>query len=99
MLNQFTDYYFWTAAPPLTLTAPEKALMWLFTTIAALGLAAIIFSYVNSDKVRDIAIRKFKNLALFTGLSGLVWFAIRYENTPIFGSRYWAGLILVVGLI
>lgn len=99
MLNQLTDYYFWTAAPSLTITSADKAFFWLFTAITALGIAAIIFSYVNSDKVADVAIRKFKNLTLSTGLSGLIWFGIRYENTPIFGSRYWAGLILLVGLI
>ena len=102
MLNQLTDYYFWSAAPSLTLTPADKFFMWLFVGIAAIGVAAIILSYLsylNSDKVMDVVIRKFKNLALFTGLSGLVWFGIRYENTPIFGSRYWAGLILVMGLV
>ncbi len=99
MLNQLTDYYFWASAPTLRLTAEDKAFMWVFVAITALSVAAIIFSYINSDKVTDVAIRKFKNLTLAIGLSGLVWFGIRYENTPIFGSRYWAGLILLIGLI
>lgn len=99
MLQQITDYYFWTSAPSLSLTSMDRAFMWLFVAITALGIVAIIFSYINSDKVTDVAIRKFKNLTLSTGLSGLVWFGIRYENTPILGSRYWAGLILIMALV
>ena len=77
MFNQFTDYYFWASAPSLALAPADKFFMWLFVAISALGVAAIVFSYLNSDTVTDVAIRKFKNFALSTGLAGLVWFAIR----------------------
>ena len=99
MLKEFTDYYFWVSPPSINLSSTDMFFMWLFLAIAALGIAAIILSYLNYDTVRDTAIRKFKNLTLTTGLSGLIWFGIRYENTPIFSNRYWAGGILLLGLI
>jgi hypothetical protein len=99
MIQQFTDYYFWAAAPSLNLTAEDKIFMWLFLAITVLGVLSIAALYLNLDRLRERAIRKFKDLTLSIGLAGLIWFAIRYENTPIFGNRYWAGLILLVGLV
>lgn len=99
MIEKFTDYYFWFAAPSLNITAEDKFFMWLFAAITLVGIAGIVALYFNLDRIRDQVIRKFKDLMLTVGLFGLVWFGIRYENTPIFGNRYWAALILLIGLV
>ena len=39
------------------------------------------------------------SLLLTVSFSGLIWYGFRYENTPIFAMHYWAGLVVLIGLI
>ncbi len=99
MISRLLDYYFWFSQPPTILTNADKSLGYLF-------LASLISSIILGFAKRLIKHETKKKLAskifylLFTlGLSGLIWYGIRYENTPILANRYWAGLVLILGLI
>ena len=99
MFNRIFDYYFWFSQPSTILTNADNYLGYIF---AALFILAIVFRATVAfakNPITQTLFRKFWNLALFTSLSGLVWLAVRYENTPIFGQRYWAGITLVIGII
>jgi uncharacterized membrane protein (DUF485 family) len=53
----------------------------------------------TKHEIKRRLISKFFYLSLNIGITGLIWYGIRYENTPIFSMHFWAGLILLIGLI
>ncbi len=100
MLKQFYDYYFWFSQPLPDFVSGDKLLMLKFAGAAAAGAILLL---LNRFVIKDVVIRKllkrFANLGLTIGLSGLAWVGLRFENTPIFSRRYFAGAILLIGLV
>ena len=96
MLN---DYYFWFTQPPTTPTIQDQ---WVFYIFAGMILASILLfglKFAIKHVIVKKALRKWINLLLTVGLIGIVWYAFRFEGTPIFAKRIWAALILLGGLI
>jgi hypothetical protein len=94
-----TDYYFWFTQPP---TAPTVHDLWAFYIFAGMVLASgLLFALRFSIKHTIVkqALRKFIILLLTVGIVGIIWYAFRFEGTPIFAKRIWAGLILLGGVI
>jgi hypothetical protein len=99
MLNDFISYYFWFIPPGSLLTLSDKVLFGIFLGLVALALIARISMIFVKNQVNRKLLKKLWYWSLTIGLIGLVWAAIRYENTPLFGRRIWAGIDLLVGLI
>jgi hypothetical protein len=95
-----TDISFWFDQPALILSLEDKIFNYLFLGLAAAAIMLFLARYLllKHPMVRKLAIRIIR-LFTVTALTGLVWFGFRYENTPIFARRYWAGIILAIGLV
>jgi hypothetical protein len=92
------DYYFWFTQPSLTLNNYDQ---WAFFGFAGMLLASLIiwvFQFFIKHPVVKAALSRWRNLLLTVGAIGLIWFGFRYESTPIFAKRVWAGGILLFGL-
>jgi hypothetical protein len=94
-----TDYYFWFTQPPTTLENYDLWSLYLFGGMALAALMVWAMRYTVNHEVIKRALNKWIILLLSSGLSGLVWFAFRYENTPIFAKRFWAGIVLLSAIL
>ena len=93
------DYNFWFNVPSLRLQTGDLVLGYIFAGITILGISIwIVRMFVRHDIARKL-LRKVFYLLFTIGLLGLFWFALRHENTPIFSTRYWVGLVFLAGLI
>ena len=99
MFNKIVDYYFWFTQPATIFTSEDYVLAYIF--LGLLILAVIFWTSVKFSKntVNRKVFKKFWHLFLGTGLVGLVWLLLRYENTYIFSKRFWAGLDIALGII
>ena len=90
--------YFWLSQPSSYLVNYDNYFKWFFLIVLGFGILFKVVSILNKNEVYRKLFTKFSNIGLTIGLTGLVWFGFRYENTPVFSYRYWAALI-VLGLI
>jgi hypothetical protein len=99
MIKQLTDYYFWFTQPTAVLIKADKFLAGTFAILVILAIIVWLLVFFIKHEIIKNLVQRIMYLSLTIGLSGLFWFVLRYENTPIFSNRYWAGLILVLGII
>ena len=99
MLSQFKDYYFWFAQPPTILTQTDKAIGYIFLGLVVLGIVLGFWGRFAKPGVNKKLLRKFFSVIFTTGVSGLIWFGLRFENTYIFSQRYWAAITVIIGLV
>ena len=98
-MNIFQDYFFWFAQPSTVLSGFDLAVGY---TSAGLVVASVVLWAVNrflNHTILKRLISKFSRFGFGAGSIGLVWFALRYENTPIFAKRFWLFLMALVALI
>jgi hypothetical protein len=91
--------YFWFIQPSSVLNNYDYYFFWAFVILFAIGIIFKIALNFSRHGIYVKLINKFSNLGLTLGLSGLAWAGFRYENTPIFSDRYWAGLIFVIAIV
>ena len=98
-MQQFLDPNFWFSQPPVILSRADMYLGYFF---AGLLILSVIF-WATAKFTKHTVIRKiwkrYQYLAVTIALSGLLWFGLRYENTPVFANRYWVGIVLLGGLV
>lgn len=99
MLRKFFDYNLWFTQPSIVLSQPDLYLGYFFAACLIISIVLKLSGRLTKNQIKTKLMNKFFYLLLTTGLSGLVWFGFRYENTPIFAMRAWAGGVLLVGLI
>ncbi|OGE88433.1 MAG: hypothetical protein A3J07_01420 [Candidatus Doudnabacteria bacterium RIFCSPLOWO2_02_FULL_49_13] len=99
MFDQINNYYFWFSQPAAAFSPEDKFLLIKFASTFGVGLILWIISTQVKDSVIRKLLMRFVRLSLTIGASGLFWVGLRFENTPIFSLRYWAGLILLIGLV
>ncbi|HEX5430030.1 MAG TPA: hypothetical protein VFX17_03075 [Patescibacteria group bacterium] len=93
------DKFFWFSQPSLILTSADKELLWIFAGLTLLG---IIFKIAEAVMHHAVLVKLYGKLGAATfwmGISGLIWYVLRYENTPVLADRYWAGLTLLCFII
>lgn len=93
------DYYFWFTQPAIVLIQADKLFGGVFAVLVIVAILLWLLTFIIKHDVVKNLVKRIMHLSLTIGLSGLFWFVLRYENTPIFANRYWAGLILVLGII
>ncbi|HTL39225.1 MAG TPA: hypothetical protein VL306_00205 [Methylomirabilota bacterium] len=93
------DPIFWLSQPPSTLTRADIFLGYFFLALVGVSIIIWIWTRFIRHSVWKKFIKQFEYLYLTIGLIGLLWFGIRYENTPIFACRYWMGIILLIAII
>ena len=94
-----TDSIFWFSQPSFNLINYDKYLFWLFAVLVAGGIVMKVVSIFSGHVVILKLINKFSNSFLWMGIIGLIWFAMRYENAPIFAYRLWAATVIAIWLI
>lgn len=91
------DRLFWFAQPGFALNSYDNYFLWGFVVLSGLGiLIRLLSKFVMSHPVRRKLADKFANSLWISGLVGLLWYALRYENTPYFANRYWVAVIILV---
>ncbi|HEX9502916.1 MAG TPA: hypothetical protein VF974_01155 [Patescibacteria group bacterium] len=99
MSKRLFDYYFWFAQPPTILEQADKYLGYIFAGLLVLAITFILLKKLSNNSINRGLFQKFWYLTLSTAIMGIVWLGIRYENTQIFGRRYWAGITLLIGIV
>ncbi|MEO8066042.1 MAG: hypothetical protein ABI643_04340 [Candidatus Doudnabacteria bacterium] len=99
MFSKLLENNFWFSQPSSFLSQLDQYLAYFFVACLALTIAVWAIKRFSVNQVKIKILNKFFYLFLTIGLSGLVWYGFRYENTPIFALRAWAGLVLLIGLI
>ncbi|HYE22484.1 MAG TPA: hypothetical protein VD998_02745 [Verrucomicrobiae bacterium] len=95
----FKDYHFWFSQPSSILSDFDYAAGYLMAGFILAGVILWLFSFVIKHVVVKQALSRFRSWLLVAGISGLIWFAFRYENTPIFAKRAWLVGIAAIFLI
>lgn len=92
----FKDASFWLSQPPVNLTNFDTWASYLFAGSLVAGIILWIAQrWVGHEVVKNLLAR-IRNLLITTGLLGLFWAGLRYENTPLFSRRV---VVLVVALV
>jgi hypothetical protein len=100
MWNDLTDYFFWFIQPPTNLIQLDRIFIYVFLGFLVLAFVVRIAArFAVSNPITKKVLLKFWGLMFTVGFSGLIWGVMRYENTPIFARRYWAGLSFAIGII
>ncbi len=98
-MSQFADKFFWFAQPSSILSPADKYFAYLFLGLLVLAVIFALVARFTKHKVNKNLLKRFFSLSLYTALSGLVWFGMRYENTQLLGRRYWAGIVILTAII
>jgi cell division protein FtsW (lipid II flippase) len=94
------DKLFWFSQPALALNNYDKYFLWMFAGLVVLGvILKLLAKLLTRHPVGRKLWNKFGNASASMGLIGLLWFGIRYENTPIFSARYWAAVVILILLV
>jgi len=99
MWSNITNRYFWFTQPSSFLSPEDRTLFYLFVGMTVLGIIFRLVAKYSANQINRKIWMKFWHLFFWIGISGLIWFGMRYENTFIFAQRYWAGLDLLIGII
>ena len=99
MFSQFSDKYFWYLQPSSILSNIDWAFGYFFAGLTGLAIILWIVGRFVKNDVFSKLLKRLVNLLLTTGLSGIAWFGLRFENTPIFARHYWAAVTILIGII
>ncbi len=95
----YTESYFWFLQPASLLNEFDWQFLYLFAGMFLAGLIFWVASMLIKHAIVLRTLKRWRSLFLSLGASGIIWGAFRYENTPIFAKRFWAGLIILIGLV
>ncbi|OGE73606.1 MAG: hypothetical protein A3I07_01085 [Candidatus Doudnabacteria bacterium RIFCSPLOWO2_02_FULL_42_9] len=93
------DKFFWYFQPSTLLSVADKLFIYIFIAILAIAILLRIVKRFVRNAVHRKLLTKFWHLTFTLGISGIIWSVFRYENTPLFARRYWAGLIFLAGIV
>lgn len=86
---------FWFQQPGVVLGGEDKILFIVFAGMIVLGAIFILWTNFNKHQVVKRLLSRVRNLFVWVGLVGVLWFVMRYENVPMLGKRFWF-LVLAV---
>ncbi|MBI2355900.1 MAG: hypothetical protein HYV13_01675 [Candidatus Doudnabacteria bacterium] len=90
------DYFFWFSQPSSILGTLDLVFGYFFAALFAVGILLLPAKRLVRHEVVRVLVRKFMVKDLVIGLTGLIWFGMRYENIPIFARRFWAGFLVLI---
>jgi len=99
MWNKLFDYYFWFIQPSTVLSNSDNIFGYISLALLAAAIVFRLLISFNKNETNRKLFRKIWHLTLSLGISGLIWFGLRFENTPLFAERFWFGLIVIIGII
>jgi amino acid transporter len=98
MENLFSLAYWFDLTPVRMSSTFEIGFFIVFSLMIVAGLALRIVRKSKTDKYERITLERATNIAFVTGLLGLLWLFLTFEEISIFGARFWF-LILAIGLV
>lgn len=98
-LSQIKSYDFWFGYDRSVIHATDRFILILGVVLVLFGVIALVYSFkANNEFMAKVAKWKAKILIII-GLLEMFWFVLRYQNIQAFGTRFTAGLILLVGVL
>jgi hypothetical protein len=91
------DYYFWFIQPSTVLSNADNIFGYLSLGLMIVAIMSRLLVSFSKNEINRKLFRKIWHLCLTIGLTGLIWFGLRFENTPIFAERFWVGLNFIIG--
>lgn len=79
--------------------ATEKLIFLAAALLVLAGLVCLIYTlFVKNEFLEKIA-KWIAKIYIIIGLLEIFWFLLRFQNVQVFGTRFVAALIAVIGLI
>jgi len=99
MLNKLFDRFFWFIQPSSVLSHADNVFGYISIGLLAVAIALRVLVGFTKNPIDKKVLLKTWHLGFTIGIFGLIWFGLRFENTPIFAERYWFGLIVIIGIV
>lgn len=99
-LSPLWSLSFWFDLTPTRMAAAFEAGFFAFFALAIIAGSVIRMMIRNGkyDRYRAIMLKKIATLCSTSGVVGMVWFFLTFEEIQFFGSRFWF-LIWVVAVL
>lgn len=92
-------YDFWFGYDRTMIHATEKLIFLAAALLVLAGLVCLIYTlFVKNEFLEKIA-KWIAKIYIIIGLLEIFWFLLRFQNVQVFGTRFVAALIAVIGLI
>lgn len=95
------DWHFWFDLTPTRMASTFEAgffAIFAFMIIAG-AVVRMVVRNASYDKYRGQFLKRIAGIATSTGIVGLVWFFLTFEEIQFFGSRFWFLVILIGAVI
>jgi hypothetical protein len=89
MENLFSPAFWFDLTPTRLSSAFEIGFFVLFTLMVLGGLIVRIVNKQRQDKFERLTLARVAATLLWTGLLGLLWLFLAFEEIQIFGARFW----------
>ena len=99
-LSPLWNLSFWFDLTPIRMAAGFEAAFFAFFALVIVAGSVIRMMIRNGkyDRYQTIVLKKIATLCSLSGVIGLVWFFLTFEEIQFFGSRFWF-LIWIVGVL
>lgn len=99
-LSPLIDLNFWFDLTPIRMAAAFEAGFFGFFALVIIAGSVIRMMIRNGkyDRYQTIVLKKIATLCSLSGVVGLVWFFLTFEEIQFFGSRFWF-LVWIIGVV
>lgn len=98
--SPLVDWHFWFDLTPTRLASTFEAMFFALFALTIIAGAVIRMMVRNGsyDKYRAEMLKRIAGICSMTGIVGLVWFFLTFEEIQFFGARFWF-LVILVGVV
>jgi len=98
--SPLVDWHFWFDLTPTRLASTFEAMFFALFALCIIAGAVIRMMVRNGsyDKYRAEMLKRIAGICSMTGVVGLVWFFLTFEEIQFFGARFWF-LVILIGVI
>lgn len=98
-MEKLLHFNYWFDLTPVRMSPGiEIGFFIAFSLLIILGLALRIVKKSQTDKFTRIVLERATAMTVWTGILGLLWLFLTYEEISIFGARFWF-LVLILMLV
>lgn len=91
------DWSFWFDLTPIRMAPAFEAMFFGLFALAVIAgsIVRMVVRNGSYEKYRGEFLKRIANICSYTGLVGLIWFFLTFEEIQFFGSRFWFLVILI----
>ncbi|MFA6018412.1 MAG: hypothetical protein WCT28_04200 [Patescibacteria group bacterium] len=99
--SPLVDWHFWLDLTPTRLASTFEAMFFAVFALSIIAGAVIRMMIRNGsyDRYRAEMLKRIAGICSTTGVVGLIWFFLTFEEIQFFGARFWFLVIFVGALI